>query len=500
MWRRVLYRRQICAFSAATETHKAPIKLYVIAGEASGDAIGAKVIRALQHHEPTQIFNFRGIGGPQMCEAGKFKSLFPMQELSIMGLLELIPHIRRFQLRIRETLRDIDAYQPKLILTIDSKGFTFRILKALHQNEQNTGVKLIQKVHYVAPSVWAYKHRNVRNFTQMKQLLDAMITILPFEKDLFDASGQKSDDRNESKRSWCHFVGHPAIEDFLEANGVYENGLTLPSECSVHIDNSLGADALLRFPSFNWKYFAVRGKILQNMIATGRNKDMKERGRKTFKLSTNAFVICALVGSRTNEVTKSLKIVVKAINSFVQKECQEQQRDILVVFPTIAAVKEQVTTYLSLYSVGIQYRVLTDLNAIDRLRLFQSSDVAVAVSGTVVLEATLAGLPTVVIYRANWFTEWIAKRKAAVRFVSIPNLLFGKPLIPELLFSNCTVSNIAEALRNLQHQPVEQRNALHLAISISTLTKWHETAENVLQPIRASEVAAKHIFEVLRKG
>ncbi|RLN64527.1 hypothetical protein BBP00_00003406, partial [Phytophthora kernoviae] len=94
-----------------------------------------------------------------MCEAGGFESLFPMEELSVMGLVEVLPYLFRFRRRIQDTLRDIEVFKPDLVLTIDSKGFTFRVLKALQASEENQGGNRVKKAHYVAPSVWAYKHR-----------------------------------------------------------------------------------------------------------------------------------------------------------------------------------------------------------------------------------------------------------------------------------------------------------------------------------------------------
>ncbi|KAF1776763.1 N-terminal acetyltransferase A, auxiliary subunit [Phytophthora cactorum] len=394
------------------EALPASVKLYVVAGEASGDAIGAKVIRALQRQQPPPSLEFRGIGGPLMCKAGKFESLFPMQELSVMGLLEVVPHIWRFQRRIQDTLRDIETYQPDLILTVDSKGFTFRVLKALQASEQRTRGKRIKKAHYVAPSVWAYKHRGKRDFTELKQLLDAMFTILPFEEDIFRA-GEETQSLQNNDRSWCHFVGHPAVEDFLEANGVYESGGSISSDRTLDSEVGTGVDALLDFSKYDRNNLLVRGRLLQTLARSGHELSARARVRDKFGIPSDAFVICALVGSRANEVKKSSQLVLEAIEKFKRKNSPEQQEVNLRRVPTISAVEKQVKAHISAADPGVKCRVLPDLDTEERLRLFQSSDAAVAVSGTIVLETVLANLPTVVIYRANRLTEWIAKRLAA---------------------------------------------------------------------------------------
>ncbi|OWZ20874.1 hypothetical protein PHMEG_0004656 [Phytophthora megakarya] len=382
-----------------------------------------------------------------MCKAGNFESLFPMQELSVMGLLEVVPHMWRLRRRIQDTLQDIEAYQPELVLTIDSKGFTFRVLKALHANEHKSGVKRIKKAHYVAPSVWAYKHRGKRDFTELKTLLDVMFTILPFEEDIFRA-GEEELELEKSNRSWCHFVGHPAVEDFLEANGVFESSATIWSDKSSNIGVvETGTDALLDLSSFDPTNLLVRGRLLRTLATNGREPSTRTLVREEFNIPTDAFVICALVGSRVNEVKKSSHLVLNAIDQFKQAHNLEQEREIYVVFPTIGAVEEQVNAHISASSPRVKCRVLTDLDVATRFRLFQCSDAAVAVSGTIVLETTLASLPTIVIYRANMLTEWVVKRLASVRFVSVPNLLLGRSLIPEFLFSECTAPKIAEGLR-----------------------------------------------------
>uniref|UniRef100_A0AAV1TX82 lipid-A-disaccharide synthase n=1 Tax=Peronospora matthiolae TaxID=2874970 RepID=A0AAV1TX82_9STRA len=508
-----VFQRRCCSVSLSTTSTSAledPLKLYVVAGEASGDAIGAKVVRALQRQQPSRALEVRGIGGPKMCEAGRFKSLFPMHELSIMGLFEVVPHIWRVRRRIQDTLRDIHQFQPELVLTIDSKGFAFRVLKALQAKERRTGCKRSKKVHYVAPSVWAYKHRGKRHFAELAQLLDAMFTILPFEEDLFGngesnerLEGGRSD---KSSRSWCHFVGHPAVEDFLEATGAYESDRS----CLLHTDDrflqgelTTGPGALLDLEKYDAIHLLANGRHFQRLAASGRESRVRDRVREKFGIPVDAFVICALVGSRTNEVDKVSQLVLDAIERFQRtKDMQRGRQQIFVVFPTLSVVEKQVKAHLSASNHRVPSRVLTDLDAATRLELFQSSDAAVAMSGTIVLETTLASLPTVVIYRANRLTERVVQWLAAVRFVSVPNLMLGRMLIPELLFRDCTAPKIAEALASLQHHPSTEKDAPELAIVSSTLSRWHESdkvsaTSSRLQPIRPSDLAAKYILEIL---
>lgn len=163
---------------------------YLIAGEPSGDVLGGKLIAAMQQKSSEPIA-FHGIGGARMEEQG-LSSLFPMAELSIMGFVELIPHIPKILKRIDQTVEDILAKKPDVVITIDSPGFTFRIAKKL----QNSGIKLM---HYVAPTVWAYKPERA---AKIAALYDELLVILPFEPPYFEKEGLKT-----------HFIGHPIVED-----------------------------------------------------------------------------------------------------------------------------------------------------------------------------------------------------------------------------------------------------------------------------------------------
>lgn len=164
--------------------------IFIIAGEHSGDALGAKVMAGLKQATDGHI-RIAGIGGPEMAAQG-LQSLFPMRELAIMGLLEVIPHIPRVLRRIDETVKAIEGARPDAVLTIDAPGFCFRVAKKLH----GQGIPL---VHLVAPTVWAWKPKRAE---KIAKFLDHLLVILPFEPPYFTRHGLETT-----------FVGHPIVEN-----------------------------------------------------------------------------------------------------------------------------------------------------------------------------------------------------------------------------------------------------------------------------------------------
>lgn len=167
-----------------------PLKIFIIAGEASGDKLGASLIRALVKEHKQKIV-FCGVGGDLMAKEG-FRSIFPMAQISLMGFFEILPHIFRVLGLIKQTVARIKEFKPDIVITIDSPGFSMRVAKQIDR-------KHTKIIHYVAPSVWAYKP--VRAL-YMQKYYDLVLALLPFEPPYFTKVGLK-----------CKFVGHPIIED-----------------------------------------------------------------------------------------------------------------------------------------------------------------------------------------------------------------------------------------------------------------------------------------------
>ncbi len=163
--------------------------VYLIAGEPSGDRLGARLMAALSAELGGEV-RFRGLGGEMMAAQG-LKSLFPISELAVMGLAEVLPKLRRILKRISEVRADVLQARPAVLVTIDSPDFTLRVARGL----KGQGIPL---VHYVAPSVWAWKAGRAR---KMAQYLTRVMTLLPFEPPYFTRHGLAAD-----------FVGHPVIE------------------------------------------------------------------------------------------------------------------------------------------------------------------------------------------------------------------------------------------------------------------------------------------------
>ena len=169
------------------------MKIYLIAGEPSGDLLGSRLMRAMLAKAPdTEFF---GLGGETMAREG-LKSLFDIKELAVMGLLEVIPSIPRILKRIRQTVDDIERIKPDVVVTIDSFSFSARIHQALRKRNLK-----IPQVHYVAPQVWAWKKKRART---MYKYLDLLLTLFPYEPKYFTPY-----------RLQAEFVGHPVIESAI---------------------------------------------------------------------------------------------------------------------------------------------------------------------------------------------------------------------------------------------------------------------------------------------
>lgn len=187
----------------------APLCIFLIAGEPSGDALGASLIRALRQLSETDI-EFIGVGGPKMIAEG-FESIFPIDDIAVMGIVEVIPKIKKIRKLIDLTAQKAIVADPAVVVSIDCPDFSKRVIAKIRSREPS-----IPLVHYVAPSVWAWRSKRAKKIARK---IDHLIALLPFEPPYF-----------EKHQLPTTFVGHPIAENEvipLKQTALFREGLRI---------------------------------------------------------------------------------------------------------------------------------------------------------------------------------------------------------------------------------------------------------------------------------
>lgn len=196
---------------------------------------------ALRRRRPD--LRFAGIGGHRMQESG-LESLFPMQELAVMGLVEILPRIRSLSRRLDDAVRHIEATQPDMVVTIDSPGFALRLLRRIAP----LGIK---RVHYVAPQVWAWREHRVKKFPG---LWDRLLVLLPFEEQFFRRRGLDA-----------RFVGHPVLQSGADKGDAARfrarHGLSDEARVLILMPGSRRSEAPRLLPVFGRMLSLLRQKL-----------------------------------------------------------------------------------------------------------------------------------------------------------------------------------------------------------------------------------------------
>jgi len=335
-----------------------PLRIGLVVGEASGDQLGAGLIAALQKSHPDAIFE--GVAGPKM-QALACTSLYPMETLSVMGLVEPLKRLPAL-LRMRRDLVDhFIAQPPDVFIGIDAPDFNLGIELRL----KKAG---IPTVHYVSPSVWAWRQGRIK---KIARAVDHMLTLLPFEADFYHRHHVP-----------VTFVGHHLADE-------------LPLQPDM-----LGARAKLNLPS-------------------------------------HTPIIALLPGSRQSEVALLGQLFLDAA-----RLCLKENPELSFVLPAAnSARRQQIDAMLA----GVGDLPVTVLDGQSHLAM-EAADAVLLASGTTALEAMLLKKPMVVSYKTGWLTHAIISRMLKVAYVSLPNLLAGRELVPEVLQDDATAETLAELL------------------------------------------------------
>ncbi|XP_071736724.1 probable lipid-A-disaccharide synthase, mitochondrial [Rutidosis leptorrhynchoides] len=393
-----------CAVDGASKDGE--MRIFLVAGEVSGDVIGSRLIAALKKLSPYPI-RVAGVGGSLMSKHG-LKSLFPIEDIAIMGIWELLPHLHKLQVRLKETIEAAISFRPHVVVTIDSKGFSFRLLQKLKARYGDQEATTPLHFHYVAPSFWAWNGGEGR-LNGLSKFVDHILCILPFEEEICKSHGLDAT-----------FVGHPVLEDVLELNPAIEK------EWKVHGNADLF-----------WS---------------------------TYGISSGSTILTLLPGSRLQEVTRMLPIYSKTVN--LLNNSFKDLTTVIHVAPN-KHVADYINSEVNEWSTPVV--LIPGGSARTKYDAFSASTVGLCTSGTVAMELQLARLPCVVAYRAHFITEWFIRYKAKIPYISLPNILLDSPVIPEALFRECTPTRLAQSLMDLINNEVAREEQIVAADKVTQL-------------------------------
>jgi len=337
-----------------------PLRVALVAGEASGDILGSGLMQAIRQRHPDA--EFIGVGGSRM-EAEGLKSYFPMERLAVMGLVEVLGRLFELLGRRRQLARDLIAAQPDVFIGIDAPDFNL----GLELKLRRAGIKT---VHYVSPSVWAWRQKRV---LKIREACDLMLTLFPFEAQFYD-----------EHQVPVRFVGHPLAD-------------AIPQQAD------------------------------------------RAAAREALDLPQGDPVVALMPGSRGGEVARlgelflDAAIRLRALRPGVRflLPCATPER------------REQLEQMLAGRDLP-----LTLLNGRSHEALAACDAVLIA-SGTATLEALLYKRPMVVAYRVAPLTYRILKRLVKSPYISLPNLLAERLLVPELIQDAATPEALAQAVAPL---------------------------------------------------
>lgn len=382
-------------------TSNKPLTIAIVAGEHSGDLLGAGLMQALAA-QSRQPVNFIGVGGPLMEQQG-LESFFPMDDLAVMGIAEVLSHLPKLLRHRKNLVNHLLAQQPDVMIGIDAPDFNLTVERRLKQNG-------IPTVHYVSPSVWAWRKGRIKG---IKKSVDHMLCLLPFEKQFYD-----------DHQLPATFVGHPLADK-------------IPLEWPIN-------DA-----------------------------------RKTLNLNAESRLLAMLPGSRGGEIDRMGPLFLA-----VAARLYQQNHNLQFIAPMISEARAE--QFRTLHRTLTPELPLT-ITVGNSRETMAAANYLLLTSGTVALEAMLIKRPMVVAYRFSAISYWLIKRLFHAPFFSLPNLLAGNKIVPELAQHEATEDALTEQLQTLM-----QSDNTPL---ISTFTRLHKQLK-----INASDVAAEAILSLINSN
>jgi lipid-A-disaccharide synthase len=370
------------------------MKYYIIAGEASGDLHASNLMKALFQQDVDADIRFWG-GDLMQAVGGTLVKHY--KERQFMGFAEVVFNLRKILGLIKFCKSDIEKFQPDVIIFIDNSGFNLRIAKWAKALKFKTH-------YYISPQVWASRAGRVE---KIKQDVDAMYVILPFEKEFYDKYNYD-----------VHFVGHPLIDAISDRTQVNPN-----------------------------------------------------KFREDYELS-NKPIIALLPGSRKQEITKMLGVMLSLVNDFTDYQ--------FVIAGAPSQDYEFYKPFIKQDNVAFISNKTYDLLSV--------STAALVTSGTATLETALFKVPQVVCYKANAISYQIAKRIITLKYISLVNLIMDREVVTELIQGDLNTKRLKKELTQILDGDIRDK-----------LFNVYYDLEKKLGGKGASEKTAKLIYENIQK-
>lgn len=365
------------------KAHPPPLKLAIIAGEPSGDLLGADLIAALNASGERPI-ELVGVGGEAMTAQG-LVSLFDYNDLSIIGVGQIVAQLPRLLAHLRKATNAIIAADPDVLVIIDSPEFTHRVAARVRRALPDLPI-----VNYVCPTVWAWKPERA---PRMTAYIDHVLSIFPFEADVVSK------------------LGGPPL---------------------TYVGHRLASDA--------------------SLLAAATGQKARRSNNISQSLPVSDTPLCLILpGSRGGEVKRLLPDFRETAHLLAERMPQVRFQ-----IPTLPRLEERVRAAVADWDMPVRVTATAE----EKWQAFEEADVALAASGTVLLELALVGVPCISAYRVDMLSRLIVHRITAWT-AALPNFIADYPLINEYMQEMIRPGLIARRLERLLHLSSERHEMLY---------------------------------------
>ena len=401
------------------ELKSTPLVIGIVAGEVSGDSLGADFMQQMNNLRDDIVWV--GVGG-SMMEAQGLQSIFPLSRLAVMGLVEVMGQLPDLLKARRELLSAFKAANIDWFIGIDAPDFNLRVSKKLKPK----GVFCVQ---YVSPSIWAWRESRIHN---IKAATNLVLCLFPFELPVYE---------RHNHPAIC--VGHPLLRT---------------------IDQTLLETPInQRRSELVWHNDGLQQFFIE------RFDDVSQ-------------LVCVMPGSRRGEITAILPLMLDGIQRLIlldPKLCfiipTVDQNHQYIVQDVIDQRSEQLRAAIVV--------VYDDSQPTFSQQAMAASDIVMLASGTATLEAMLLERPMVVVYQLNKLTYQIAKRLVKVPYVALPNILAGTAIVPELIQEQASGDNICRTVMRLLQPRAYAEQLKDLVATKQSLEQQsnHDPANSVIE-------------------